>query len=329
MEMKNETRLWKTIYLLTSLVIVLVAFIALGFTYDSTGERIVRSFKQDYAIFALDIPEGLNFAGEVVPINNFDVRESFDRELLVNTYWQSQTLLFIKRANKYFPVIEKILQENNIPDDFKYLALAESGLQNAVSPAGAVGFWQLLKGTAEDYGLEVNREVDERYHMEKATEAACRYLRDSYKLYGNWTMVAASYNMGRNGLRNQVERQKESNYYDLLLNDETSRYVFRILAIKSILNDSEKYGFYVKNKDLYQHIPYYEVEIDSAVLDFADFAKLHNTNYKMLKYLNPWLRDRYLTNRHKNTYVIKIPYLGARTLVVPEEMEINTSVQLN
>ena len=281
------------------------------FKTDHTTPR-AKGFKENYAIYALDIPEKLEFAGEPVPMENFDVWESYDREILVNTYWQSQTLLFIKRANRYFPVIEPILKEYGIPDDFKYLALAESGLTNAISPAGAVGYWQFLAGTARDYGLEVNEEVDERYHLEKSTVAACRFLLESYTGYNSWTMAAASYNAGRRGVNNQINIQKEHNYYDLLLNEETQRYIFRILAIKAILENPSGYGFHLKESDLYPPIEWFEVQVNSRIEDFADFAKEFNTNYKMLKYLNPWLRRPHLTNRRGNTYSIRLPAENAR-----------------
>jgi hypothetical protein len=231
----------------------------------------------------------------------------------VNTYWQSQTILFIKRANKYFPEIEAILKDKGVPDDFKYLVLAESELKNAVSPSGAVGFWQLLKGTARDYGLEVNAEVDERYHFKKSTEAACKYLNDAHELFGNWTMAAASYNMGRKGLMKQVNRQKENDYYNLLMNEETGRYIYRILAIKLILENPDQFGFHVREKDMYFPVPTYEVKVDSSVTDFADFAKKQSINYKLLKYFNPWLRDSFLTNKNHKEYTIEIPMEGYRS----------------
>ncbi|MCF8361637.1 MAG: lytic transglycosylase domain-containing protein [Prolixibacteraceae bacterium] len=254
------------------------------------------------------IPDKLIFAGEPVPLDNFDVRESLDRELLVNTYFHSQTLRFMKLAPRYFHIIEPILKENNIPDDFKYLALAESGFNpKAISPAGAVGIWQFLKHTARDYGLEVNNEVDERYNIEKSTVAACDYLHESYEKYGNWTTVAASYNAGRRGIDREIERQKETHYYNLLLNPETGRYVFRILALKTIMEKPEGYGFYFKNKDLYPIIPTKKVEVDTSVENFSDFAQEHDTNYKILKYFNPWLRDTTLVNPEGKTYEIIIP----------------------
>jgi membrane-bound lytic murein transglycosylase D len=294
--------------------VILVAVIQL-FSFYTKTEIIYaenRNPENNYTVFALDIPRHLEFAGEPVPLHNFDVWESFDRELLVNTYWQSQTLLFIKRAARFFPEIEPILKEYGVPDDFKYLALAESGLTNAVSPAGAVGVWQFLAGTARDYGLEVSDEVDERYHLEKSTVAACRFLMESYTKYGNWTMAAASYNAGRRGMDRQIGIQKEADYYDLLLNEETQRYVFRIIAIKMIIENPAAYGFYVDESHLYPRIDYFEVPVNYRIPDFADFAKQFNTNYKMLKYLNPWLRRPHLTNQPGKTYSIRLPAEGAR-----------------
>ena len=269
-----------------------------------------KSPERKYAIYPATIPDKLDFAGEDVPIGHVDAYESLDRELLVNKYWQSQTLLFIKRANRFFPVIEPILKKYNVPDDFKYLPLAESGFLNVTSPAGAVGIWQFLAGTAKDYGLEVNNEVDERYHLEKATEAACKFLIDSFKVYGSWTMAAASYNAGRNGINRQIGRQNERNYYDLLLYEETARYIFRILAIKLILTEPEKYGFFVSKEDLYPEISFYEVTVDQPINNFSEFSKRHGISYKTLKYMNPWLRDTKLTNRPGKSYFIKIPRRG-------------------
>lgn len=286
------------------LVILIYSF----FKTDSIPtEDFQEMFNRNYAVFALEIPEKLDFAGENVPLEYFDVKESFDRELLVNTYWQSQTLLFLKRANRYFPLIEKILRENGIPDDFKYLALAESGLTQVVSPKNAVGFWQFLKGTAREYGLEVSEEVDERYNIEKSTVAACKYFKKAYEKFNSWTMVAASYNNGRLGLIKQINRQDEDYYYDLLLNEETGRYLYRILSLKTILSDPEKYGFYVRSEDLYPPIRTKKIEVDSSIHSMVDFARHFNLNYKTLKYFNPWLRDNRLTNYKKKTYSIEIP----------------------
>lgn len=253
------------------------------------------------------MPEELSFAGEDVPMDEFDVRERFDRELLVNTYWQSQTLLFIKRAHRWFPVIEPILKEQGVPDDFKYLSLIESGFLQTVSPAGATGFWQLLKGTGKEYGLEVTSEVDERYHVEKATVAACTYIKEAREKFGSWTAAAASYNMGMKGFERQTERQLATNYYNLILNAETRRYVFRILAIKEILKDPENFGFNVRKKDLYPPLETQTLVLDSTVTNFAAYAQQLGINYKILKLHNPWLRDNALANKDGKPYTLKLP----------------------
>lgn len=293
-------------YLSGSLLIAIV-FIKLFVFSNEKDPSYHERFIEKYGIYALELPSQLTFAGEQVPLENFDVRESLDKELLINTYWQSQTVLFIKKANRYFPIIEPILKKNGIPDDFKYIALIESGLDNVTSPAGAKGYWQFLKGTGREYGLEINGEVDERYHLEKSTEAACKYFAKAYNKFQNWTIVAASYNMGRTNIIRQIDRQKSSNYYDLILGAETGRYVYRILAAKLILEQPEIYGFNIRKKDLYPQLPTYKIKIDSAVPDFADFAINHNVNYKILKYFNPWLRENYLTNAKGKKYYIRLP----------------------
>lgn len=261
----------------------------------------------DYNIYAIDLPEKLDFAGERVPLEIRDVRERFDRELLVNTYWQSNGLLLIKRANKFFPVIEPILKENNVPDDFKYLALIESGLQDVVSPSGAAGFWQFMKNTGKEYGLEVADEIDERYHLEKATKAACDYLKSSKNSMGSWTLAAAAYNAGNSGIKNQITKQKVSDYYDLHLNSETSRYVFRILALKEIMTNPQRYGFNYTNNQLYNSDAVKYVEVSKSVASWADFAIEQGTNYKMLRIYNPWIRGYSLENKANKTYIVKIP----------------------
>jgi len=260
-----------------------------------------------YAVYAIPMPDGINFAGETVPLSDPDIFERIDRELHVNTYWQSNSLLIFKRANKEFPIIEPILKKNGVPDDFKYLAVIESGLQNVVSPAGAAGYWQFMKTSGKEFGLEINSEVDERYHLEKATEAACQYLLQAKAKFGTWTLAAASYNMGMGGLNKQLTRQKEDDYYDLLLNSETSRYVMRILALKEIMESPKEYGFNFREKDLYRLDSIQVITIDSAILDFADFAQERELSYKTLKYHNPWLRQSYLKNISQKTYEIKLP----------------------
>ncbi|MEZ4779539.1 MAG: lytic transglycosylase domain-containing protein [Flavobacteriaceae bacterium] len=280
---------------------------------DTVGDSEVKTIEKHnhgYNVYALPIPEKMDFAGEEVPLDDPDIRERLDRELLVNTYWQSNALLIFKRAHKYFPVIEPLLEKYGIPDDFKYLAVAESALENNSSPAGAAGFWHFMKGTGKEYGLEINEYVDERYNLEMATKVAADYLKASKKKFGTWTMAAAAYNAGNGGMNNQVVRQKVTNYYDLLLNAETSRYVFRILAFKEILSNPKKYGFNFEEKDLYKDIPSFKVKVDTAVTDFADFAKKFEINYKILKIHNPWLRDTYLKNSSGKVYYIEIPEKG-------------------
>jgi hypothetical protein len=266
-----------------------------------------KNVAKGYEIKALKMPVNLSFAGEKVPINIQDVYERMDRELLVNTYWQSNALLYFKRANKFFPIIEPILKKNGIPDDFKYLALIESGLTNATSPSGAKGFWQIMKTTGREHGLEINSNVDERFNIEKATNVACNYLNNAYKKFGSWTLVAASYNAGKSGISKQLERQQVSDYYDLLLGEETSRYVFRIIAAKEILMHPEKYGFVFDKTDLYYFKPTYTVEVDSVITNIASFAKRYGLNYKEFKVLNPWLRENKLNNASKKKYLIKLP----------------------
>ncbi len=303
---------WFSFLLVGFLITVLVLNLSFTNTPVPKEESHTQKFQRDYSIYSLEMPDTLYFAGERVPVDYFDVREDLDRELLVNTYWQSHTLLLIKRANRYLPVIDSILEANDVPEDFKYVPLIESELTNAVSPAGAVGIWQFLRGTARDYGLKVNSQVDERYHVEKATEAACRFFKESYEKFGSWTLAAASFNFGRSALNRQLERQEAESFYNLILNQETARYIYRILALKLILDDPAQYGFNIRAEDLYYPIPSYEVEVDTTVEDFAKFARAHSINYKYLKILNPWLRENYLKNPHGKTYHIKIPRDGQR-----------------
>ena len=296
------------------LLVVLVPFSFAGIINLFSFTRVADIPDSDYAevigetygVFALPIPQELNFAGEPVPVYNFEVLERFYRELLVNTYWQSQTLLFFKRAYRWFPVIEPVLEEQGVPDDFKYLALIESGLMDVISPAGAAGYWQILQSTGRELGLEVNTEVDERYHVEKATIAACRFLKDAYKRYNSWTLAAAAYNMGRAGLNRQLTNQNMGNYYDLWLNDETSRYVFRILAIKTIFENPKGHGFNFREQDLYPPLDYYTVTVNTTIDDLVAFAHSHQITYKELRTLNPWLRRTSLSNGSGKEYEIKI-----------------------
>lgn len=254
------------------------------------------------------LERSFSFGGEALPMDNFDVRERLDRELNSNTYFHSSTLLNLKKANKFFPTIELILAEEGIPDDLKFIAVAESGLSNASSPAGAKGFWQFMKGTGAEMGLEINSEVDERYHLEKATRAACKYLKKLKERHGSWSLVAAAYNMGSGRLKGELEKQRADSYYDLNLNAETMRYVFRIVAIKTIMEDPGAFGFYLETEDMWQPLPdAYEVEVTGAIENLGDFANKYGTTYRMLKIYNPWLRSSKLVNSRRKTYMVKIP----------------------
>lgn len=252
----------------------------------------------------------MDFAGEEVPTFMADVQERLDKEMITNMNYHTNTTLVIKRANKVFPVIEPILAKYGVPDDFKYLAVIESSLVNAVSPAGARGVWQFMPATAKEKGMEVSDEVDERYHLEKSTEAACKYLLSAKEKFGSWTLAAASYNGGMNGITKKMEEQGVDNYYDLLLTEETSRYVFRILALKEIMSKSERYGFKIPNEALYYPIPTKKIMIDTTITDLAKFAKTQGVNYKILKIHNPWLRDKKLTVTTGKKYEIEIPTSG-------------------
>lgn len=273
-----------------------------------------------YNIKSFNLPDEVTFAGEKMPLDNFDTRESLEREILTSAYRHSSTILIIMRANRYLPLIEKILKKNNVPDDFKYLVAAESEYSNMVSPAGATGFWQIMPETGREEGMEINTVVDERYDVEKSTQFACDYFLRSYEKYGNWTLAAASYNGGRNGIDEQIDIQHERNYYDLLLTEETARYIFRAVAYKLVITDPQNYGFKIAKKDLFPELKYYEVKVDTAITDFSEFAKKFGTNYKMLKILNPWLRKPYLTLKPNKEYMIKIPTEGMRNFEKLETM---------
>ena len=305
--MKNTPRL----IVLSSVIVVSLFFInseevASG-QKSFTNTDPENNTGESYQIRALKIPNNLSFAGEKVPLKNEDIKEKIDRELLVNTYWQSNALLWIKRTHKYFPIIEPILKEKGVPNDFKYLAVIESDLRNVTSPAGAKGFWQILKGAGREFGLEINDNVDERYHLEKATIAACDYLIKAKERLGSWTLAAAAYHAGNYGIEKRLREQYVDSYYDVLAGENTERYVPRIVAAKEILSHPKKYGFIFDEEDLYQLTPTYIVEVDTVITNIALFAKKFNTNYKELKLHNPWLRENKLNNKTNRLYEIKIP----------------------
>lgn len=290
-------------------VVLTIVFASGLLIFATTSESKNKTDKEKVYVSSY-FPVTANFAGEATPLKISDVKERLDRELIVNINLHASTILAIKRANRAFPVIEPILKKNGIPDDFKYLAVIESGLVNAVSSAGARGVWQFMPETAKERGMEVNDIVDERYNLEKSTEGACSYLLRAKEKFGTWTLAAASYNGGMGGVNKQMDIQKESNYYDLLLTEETSRYVFRILALKEIMRNPEKYGFSLVNEELYTILPTRKIEVDSTITDLADFAKAQGINYKILKIHNPWLRDRKLENPTNKKYTIEIPLSG-------------------
>ena len=265
------------------------------------------AFKRHYKIFTPELPEKADFAGERVPLHDLLVRESLDREILAFTFMHSTTQQMFKRAHRYFPIIEPILKKNNIPDDFKFLAIAESNLGNATSPAGAEGVWQFLTSTGREYGLEVNSKIDERYNLIKATEAACKYLQEAHDSFGDWTLAAASYNRGFNGLERAVRNQKVTNYYDLYLNEETARYIYRILAAKEIWEHPTNYGFYMKESDFYPPIKTYTIVVDTTVEDLPEFARERGLTYRILREFNPWIHDYSLPNKSRRTYILTLP----------------------
>ena len=266
-----------------------------------------KNTSDTYKIKALKLPTDLNLAGERVPLEMPDIKERMDRELLVNTYWQSNGLLLIKRTHKYFPILEPLLKKYGLPDDFKYLAVAESALIDETSSAGAAGMWHFMRGTGKEYGLEINKNVDERYNIEKSTKVAAEYLIKAKERLGSWTLAAAAYNAGNYGIAKRLKTQGVTNYYDALLPDETERYVLRIIALKEVLSNPKKYGFIFDQNDLYSLEKTRTVKVDTVITNIALFAKKFDTNYKELKLHNPWLRQNKLNNKSRKMYEIKIP----------------------
>jgi len=257
---------------------------------------------------SLSIPQKVEFADQTISLERYDMRERFDREQLIIAYGHSTSILLIKRANRYFPIIEPILKQNGIPTDFKYLAVIESSLDpRALSPMQAAGIWQLMPKTAQQFGLEVNDEVDERYHLEKATLAACKYFKSAYNKYKNWATVAASYNGGMGRISEEQEKQQVEESFDLLLTSETSRYVFRILAVKQFLENPPKFGFQLQRDDFYPTIKTKNVVIKDSVGNWTTWAAKYGISYYQLKDFNIWLRDRKLTNQNLKEYVIQVP----------------------
>ena len=275
--------------------------------YDGLNPDVLSYDYLDQNIHDIELPKTLDFCGEAVPLDRFYVRESLEREIIVNSYRHSNTILLLKRTTRWFPVIEPILKKNNLPEDFKYLAMIESDLTNVVSPSKAVGFWQFVEGTGKQYGLEIYKEVDMRYNQELETQIACDFLKDLYAKFGSWTLSAAAYNCGGGKVSRSIEEQHVSSYYDLLLPAETERYIYRILAFKLITQNPEKYGFHISDEGWYQPLEYKTITVTETIEDLAQFAIDKGTNLKMLKYYNPWLRSNKLTISEGNSYQIKLP----------------------
>lgn len=284
-----------------------VAGLAFNKGDKDTPVEVMDDGRLQYKWYATPLPKSMSFAGEKVPLERWEIRERLDRELLMNYYMHGSTLYILKLSSRVFPVIEKKLKENGLSDDFKYLCVAESSLQNPTSPAGAVGYWQFMRETGTRYGLEITDEVDERYNLEKSTDAACKYLKEAYGKFGSWTAAAASYNCGMGGFSNQSTFQMSGSYYDLLLPEETNRYVFRILALKHLLGNANQFGYIVPGSDAYQPVPSRSMTLTESIPNLAQFAQDQGTNYKMLKILNPWLRDRKLTIKAGKSYTIQLP----------------------
>jgi len=303
----KDKKWWKVIIsLLVVAKILFVVFIVSSLKSDS--DSVKTTAVEQFVSYQL--PGELSFAGEKIPLEMFDVREYLDRELISNAYFHSQTIRLIKLAPRYFPTIEPILKKNGIPDDFKYLAMAESALNpSAVSPARAVGLWQFLEVTGKEFGLEINSEIDERYHIEKSTEAFCKYIKEAHNKFGNWTLATASYNGGMARVQRQMEKQRQRSFYDLYFIEETRRYIYRIVAIKLVVENPEAYNFNIPDNEKYHSIKTRDVEIAGPVADFGAFAISEGINYKYLKDFNPWLRDEKLSNTHRKKYTVKIPVL--------------------
>jgi membrane-bound lytic murein transglycosylase D len=297
----------------TTLVINIAAGVMIGLLIAGSlsfadQQRKQQTMKKVEAIRLPQLPETMTFAGEKVPLENSDVKEKLDREVTINYFNEGNMIFLLKSANRYFPIISQRLKANGVPDDFKYLCVAESNLvPAAISSAKAVSFWQFMNGTAPGFGLEVNKEVDRRYDIEKATDAACAYLKNAYNQFGSWTAAAASYNCGQGGYNSQATYQGTKNYYDLLLPEETNRYIFRILAFKYLMENASSLGFDVNAEEKYQPVPYREISVSSSIGNLAEFARSQGTNYKTLRQMNPWLRGRSLTITNGKSYIIRLP----------------------
>ncbi|MCH1574927.1 MAG: lytic transglycosylase domain-containing protein [Flavobacteriales bacterium] len=300
--------LWKS---MTWGGVAVASIVAAAFnSADTSGSSVPAETAQDRQLQQVSPPriqEGLSFAGSTLPLERVGVRERMEKELLIGTFRHSSSLLTLKRSGRWFPVIEPILVDSGIPSDFKYLSVIESGLANAVSPSDARGFWQFMKPAAEEFGLRVDRDVDERYHVVKATRAACAYLNKAHRRYGDWILAAASYNMGMSGLSRRMEDQGGAAYWDLMLNDETARYVYRLYATKQVMENPEAHGFVLQAEDWYAPLETRDTVLVDGVNDLAALSQKMGVSYNALKTLNPWLRSGKLPIAEDQYYVLRLP----------------------
>ncbi len=280
-----------------------------GASSDTDFKNLLFS---DYKLNGVTIPKDLNFCGEKVPVENLMVKKALEKEFYVKAFDQPSTLLLHKKAARWFPMIEAILKKNGVPEDFKYVAILESGLDNSNTLLGSGGFWGLMGPVAKDYGLQVDENIDERFNIEKATEVACEIIKDAYKKYKNWTLAAAAYDLGMGALDKQLERQGTLSYYELNLNDETGMYIYRLLAFKEIISRPEAYGYKLNKREMFAPIPTNSIKVDSSISDLSLFAISQGSNYVSLKALNPWLLQNTLTNIDKKTYQILFPKKGVK-----------------
>ena len=282
----------------------------------------------NFYVLGLNIPANLEFCGEKIPSNDFNIKKDLEKEFFTSAYWKNNSLVLFNKAQRWFPYIEPILKAEGVPDDFKYLCVIESHLSNASSSAGAAGFWQLVPGTARNYGLEVNGEVDERYDVEKATHAACEHIKDSYQVFHNWTLSAAAYNLGIGGIQNALARQNSDNYFDLLLNSETGSFVYRILAYKTLFSSPGHFGIKKKKLTYFSKIPYSVHKVDSSIVNLKAFANSIGSNLLEVRLFNPWLLRDALNNPERKVYEIKVPknvqvdYTGYIDDLIPEESNL-------
>jgi hypothetical protein len=287
--------------------ILFISQVAFKENEEKSGGRGGNGAYAQQQFFLPEVPEQMTFAGEKVPLERWEIKEAFDRELIYNYNNPGHISYILKLSKRYFPLIEERLKANGVPDDFKYLCVAESNLQNLISRVGATGFWQFMKDTAPGYNLSVNEQVDDRYDVLKSTDAACKYLKTAYNKFGNWTAAAASYNCGMGGYNNQATIQKTNNYYDLLLPEETNKYIFRILTFKQLISNAKELGFMVDDRNGYKPVNTRQVTVTESIPNLVDWAISNGTTYKMLKLLNPWLRSRSLTVAGGKSFVIKLP----------------------